>query len=273
VYVFADLERLTDAQRAQAQAVWTTLRSRPDCRVLNEPAAVLRRVDLLTALHARGVNGFRVHPITASADAIRFPVFLRIADDHGGARTGLLRDAAALAGQIAQLRAHGARLADWITVEFCDTADAGGFYRKYSAFRVGEGLIPRHLFVGRAWCLKASESLQADHVAEERAYVEQHPHAATLRELFDLARLEYGRIDYGVLDGRIQVWEINTNPMILTPAHQREQARRPVHERFDAQLSQAWAALDVQRRRAGYPGEWLRTLRRTGEHALTAARH
>ena len=39
-----------------------------------------------------------------------------------------------------------------------------------------------------------------------------------LREIFDLAQIEYGRIDYGMLDGKVQCWEINTNPgLALAP--------------------------------------------------------
>jgi hypothetical protein len=33
--------------------------------------------------------------------------------------------------------------------------------------------------------------------------------------IFDRAGITYGRIDYGLLSGRIQVWEINTNPMVI----------------------------------------------------------
>jgi hypothetical protein len=49
---------------------------------------------------------------------------------------------------------------------------------------------------------------------EEGDYVLTNPHGAVLRELFDLAKVGYGRIDYAVKDGRIQTWEMNLNPTI-----------------------------------------------------------
>jgi hypothetical protein len=46
--------------------------------------------------------------------------------------------------------------------------------------------------------------------------VATRPHDAGVRRIFEKANIEYGRIDYGVCrDGRIVVWEINTNPMVL----------------------------------------------------------
>jgi hypothetical protein len=47
-------------------------------------------------------------------------------------------------------------------------------------------------------------------------YLQAHPHEAELRKIFDLANIEYGRIDYSLLNGKIQVWEINTNPNITS---------------------------------------------------------
>jgi hypothetical protein len=60
-------------------------------------------------------------------------------------------------------------------------------------------------------------------------------HEASLREIFRLARIEYGRMDYALLGGRLQVWEINTNPTIATPGSEmgpRAAAKRLVRERM-----------------------------------------
>ena len=40
-----------------------------------------------------------------------------------------------------------------------------------------------------------------------------------MREIFRLAQIDYGRIDYGLLGDDLQVWEINTHPSVkkLTP--------------------------------------------------------
>jgi hypothetical protein len=48
----------------------------------------------------------------------------------------------------------------------------------------------------------------------EREYVTTNPHADVIREIAAAANISYGRIDYALLDGAMQVWEFNTNPMI-----------------------------------------------------------
>ena len=63
--------------------------------------------------------------------------------------------------------------------------------------------------------------------------------------LFDLARIDYGRIDYSVVDGRIQVWEINTNPMILIPRDRDDPLRFAAHDRFGRAFNDALESLMV----------------------------
>jgi hypothetical protein len=36
-----------------------------------------------------------------------------------------------------------------------------------------------------------------------------------IKQVYELAQIEYGRIDYGLVNGKIQVFEINTHPMLL----------------------------------------------------------
>ena len=118
---------------------------------------------------------------------------------------------AALARAI--VRAH--RLSELLVVEFTDTADAEGLFRKYAAFIVGSEIIPRGLARGRQWMLKiAGTEFTASMVREEREYVFENPHERELRRIFEIARVEYGRIDYSVKDGVLQTWEINSNPTI-----------------------------------------------------------
>ena len=42
--------------------------------------------------------------------------------------------------------------------------------------------------------------------------LEENPFAEHLRKVFDIAGIEYGRADFGFYQGRLQVFEINTNP-------------------------------------------------------------
>jgi hypothetical protein len=95
---------------------------------------------------------------------------------------------------------------------------------------------------------------------EELEQVQKNPHAEWLRETLALARIRYGRIDYGLLNGKPQVWEINTNPTIIRPAAARPlpeeqiRLRDPVRQVFFPSLQAAIEAID----RAADPSQTVR---------------
>jgi hypothetical protein len=112
---------------------------------------------------------------------------------------------------------HDAR--NLLLVEFCDTRGDDGLYRKYSAFVIGDEIVPREVEFSHRWQQKDTDLIDRQLNAEERAYMEENPHRDTLRAVARLARIDYGRFDYGLLDGRPQIWEVNTNPIVMkTPA-------------------------------------------------------
>lgn len=263
-YLFADLERLTPAAAAAAGRLADALAAH-GLRVLNHPTRSLRRHDLLRALHERGSNRFAAYRVT-EAERARFPVFVRGENDHAGSRTALLHDPQALAAAIVALEREGVGRDQLLVTEFCDTADAYGIYRKYSAFVIGDRIVPRHVFFSRHWMLKLPDLVEDDLVAEESAYVETNPHERELRAIFRLAGLEWGRIDYAILDGALQVWEINTNPQIMSFDDGGGPRRLPTHARTAVALRAAFTAID----HAGAP----RPLRLSpvGDHVRTAER-
>jgi hypothetical protein len=54
-------------------------------------------------------------------------------------------------------------------VEFCDTSDGRKRFRKYSAFKVGDAIIPRYLQVSTEWMIKTgTREADAGAVAEDR---------------------------------------------------------------------------------------------------------
>jgi hypothetical protein len=67
-------------------------------------------------------------------------------------------------------------------------------------------------------------------------------------DIFARAGLEYGRIDYGLADGRLQVWEINTGPTLLAPDYfeNERSLRRPKFELLSGLLYDAFAELDAR---------------------------
>ncbi len=227
-YCFADLELMSSDQLRRAANLRRRLLAR-GCRVVNDPERTLRRVDLNRALTHAGVNDFTVYREHEPLDGCRFPVFVRGEHDHEGRRSGLLDDPFDVHTATGKLRAEAPDRGDLLVVEFCDTADVDGVYRKYSAFKVGDAILARHLFFSRDWEVKQADLEDEALLQEERDFVGTNPHEQQLRMIFELAGVDYGRIDYAFREGRIQVWEINTNPTILTSAQAMVQrgAHRP----------------------------------------------
>jgi hypothetical protein len=77
-------------------------------------------------------------------------------------------------------------------------------------------------------------------VAEQEAQWFSTEHVAALREIAGLAGVRYGRFDYAVVDGQLRIWELNTNPRLLsTPDTYTEEVlalRRPMADRITAAL-------------------------------------
>jgi hypothetical protein len=111
----------------------------------------------------------------------------------------------------------GADINHLIQVEFCETRQADGYYRKYSAFRIGEHIIPAHMVFDTKWIAKEGEVPDTPKLQEQTVYVRENPHREKILEIFNLAGIKYGRIDYSMLDNTIQTWEINTNPILIKP--------------------------------------------------------
>jgi len=51
---------------------------------------------------------------------------------------------------------------------------------------------------------------------DEFSEIQSNIHAPTIRRVFEIARIEYGRVDFGLVDGKPQFYEINFNSNIQT---------------------------------------------------------
>jgi hypothetical protein len=282
-YVFSDIERLAAEDAETAAEAWHALESR-GIRLLNHPTRSMRRYELLRALHDRGINEHDVRRAIDRRAPERFPVFIRRENDHNGTLSALLATPCELDDELDRLARAGRYRDDLIITDFCDTAGRDGIVRKYSAFRVADRIVPRHVLFSASWHVKIVDLVEPAYVAEELAYVEENPHQRALRAVFDLARIEFGRIDYGLRDGRIQVWEINTNPILGTFEDGGMPARAPVIASVTPQFEDALRALDGDAPATGPPivltdqprGEFVKRRVRPVvdaiEHALGAER-
>ena len=253
-YVLSALDQLSPAMSAFVGALHDELAGRTDVRFLNHPTRTLRRPQLLHELYRTGRNDFRAVPITADIASLRYPVFVRDWRSHGGPLSPLLRRPSDVESAIGRALVRGQAAENLIVVEFCNTADSDGYFRKYAAFVVGEHVIPRSLSYSREWMLKFGGSeFSQSMVEEELDYLVANPHQAALREIFALAGVGYGRIDYAVACGRLQTWEINLNPTIgrgrrpstgKVPA-ELQALRNQAKEHFYRRFREAWESVDL----------------------------
>lgn len=253
-HLFAALDRLSETEREAVGSLYDQLAAQqPGFRPLNDPRRCLLRPALLNALADAGLNSFRVYPVEAVSRIERFPVFVRESHDHSGSLTPPLESRAAVLRALRGLRLRGYRPAELLIVEYCDTSGDDGLFRKYAAFKVGDALIPTHLMASEHWMVKSDTTSRTLEIARENmVYAEENPHKEWLRRVFTLAEIDYGRVDFGLLNGRPQVWEINLNPNIgrapgapdrpsePAAAELLDQARQLWHRR----LREAFVALD-----------------------------
>lgn len=254
-YVFSALEQLSAPMERLVEHLYAQLSTCDGVRLLNRPGRTLRRYELLAELSRLQLNEHRAVRATEDLSGLRYPVFIRGERTHDGALSPLLNTAQEVEAWIGRLVVVGRKLDELLVMEFCDTADENGIYRKYAAFIIGDQILPRSLDRGHDWMLKRQGTeYQHEALAEEFAYVQTNPHERELREIFAIAGVDYGRIDYSLQNGRIRTWEINLHPTIgrgregskyRAPDEFRDTHARTkdyVHER----LREAWVNIDLQ---------------------------
>jgi hypothetical protein len=47
---------------------------------------------------------------------------------------------------------------------------------------------------------------------DELRIVQDNPYGSAVTKAFEIAGIEYGRVDFGIVGGEPQIYEINTNP-------------------------------------------------------------
>ena len=253
--IFGDLERLLPFEIVLSTRLWQRFsESGAQVRLLNHPTRSLHRFALLRKLRALGLHDFDVWRADENRDGMRFPVLLHGERDHDGPIGGLIRKRPALDRALEKLSEEGRGLNGILVIEFCETRSPDGLYRKFGTFRVGERLVHRHLFLSADWCVKRRESaLGPEHSRaavedEEEAFMLADKFSPMVAEVFRIAGIDYGRMDYAFKDDGIRVWEINTNPML--GQHNRYEGKS-IYERFVVRsfdmLRDALLALDPDR--------------------------
>jgi hypothetical protein len=214
-YLFSDIELLNGSLQQKAMSIWNYCKEKGYASI-NCPDKSLKRFELLKILHKKSINPFNIYKLTDEYSLLNFPVFVRKADDHQGPQSALLHNTEQLEKVVLNLKNKNEHTDDWIITEFLDTADEKKIYRKYAAFIVNNTIVASHLYCSDQWSIKYKQSLPTEEfIKEESEYVRTNPHEQQLKKIFEMAEIEYGRVDYSIVDNKINVWEINTNPMII----------------------------------------------------------
>lgn len=218
-WIFTDHERLSGFEIELAAKVANRL-EQGGAKVLNHPAHVRGRYELLKALHAAGINRFSAWRCECHPKPNSFPVFIRNEFDHLSSDLELIADQQALDARLARMRQDGIPLAGKLVIEYAGQEVAPGVWQRFATYRVGNQLIAHHNAVDFGWVAKdvkdkdrlLSHPMLPTFVENERRFVTGNLYEDVLRQAFDLAGIDYGRADFSLVDGRPQIFEINTNP-------------------------------------------------------------
>ena len=267
-YVLTDFDRLHPWQIELAGRLYRRLRG-AGLAVLNDPCRFVPRVALLRRLQAAGINRFGVWLPAEGAMPDRFPVFLRTIHAHRGAESAIISDAEAAERALEKALERGRVLSDLAFVEYAAEPEAGsGLFRKHACYRVGDRLFRAATVTEADWVAKngtvgaASDAHYAADLAEQSDY----PHAALMARVFDLAGVQYGRVDFGIVAGQPQIYEVNTNPDIRFSEDHPNADRRTVITMIRAEMLEALAALPPSGPGAPVPIDDL--IRREPPHPL-----
>lgn len=248
-FIFSDFDLLTPAQREVVKRIFDQLKNRyPELKLYNNPNHVLLRYDLLKRMRALGINKFDLARASESFEHLKFPVFIREADRHTGPLTHLLQSSDEVKYHLRLLKALGFSLYDLLIIEYVDASSTDGMFIKMSGFILGDNVMPRYLNYGPHWMVKSTVYLN-DELMEQRqqeveAYMRTNPHREWLRQVFKEANITYGRADYALVKGELQLWEINLNPAFVRPP--RNANEDPPQQRFmrDEFYKQFFGALE-----------------------------
>ncbi len=258
-YIFTDIERLDPWERDAAADIYRHIvRSQTGARALNDPARVKWRHEFLRAAFDAGINGFNAYRPDEIGPSVRFPVFVRVETHHDNPLTDLIHSQAELEETLARLSAEGHSSRSLVIIEYAAEPLASGLFRKIAAYRVGPAHLAYHFLHEEQWLVKHgmgnSGAISDESRREEAAYIRSNPHEDILRRAFDLACIDYGRADFGLVGGRPQIYEINTNPHIKDMNVVTSPIKRETMEFVQSNLFSAIEMLDA----SGQTGERIR---------------
>jgi hypothetical protein len=244
-YIFTDIDRLPLWRVRQAAMIYRQLRE-GGARVLNDPARAPSRFGLLRRLYQLGINSFNAYRVEEGLIPNSWPVFLRSEGGHDAPLTGLMHDWDEARRAVDTAIADGAPLTSLLLVEYAAEPVAPGLFRKLSMYRLGDTYVAAHCVHEGAWLVKygtkgiATPELYKD----ELRLIRDNPFEADLKPAFELASIDYGRVDFGLVGGKVEIYEINTNPHVEFPTEHPSPFRVESYPLFREKFYEAVGRLD-----------------------------
>jgi hypothetical protein len=245
-YVFTDTDRLPVWRVSDAAKVYRHLRD-SGFRVLNDPASMPSRYGLLRSLYRCGINKFNAYRVEEKVVPVRWPVFLRTEADHRIPPSHLMYDWNQVRRGITTAISVGIPITSLLLVEYAAEPVSPGLFRKLSIFRIGDAYVSTTCVHEDNWIAKngtvgiATPELYKD----ELRIVRENPFERPLRPVFELANIEYGRVDFGLVGGKPQIYEINSNPHVKFEVQHPSEFRIESYQVFKQNFYEALTTIDM----------------------------
>jgi len=246
-YIFTDFDRLPPHRLYKIGVLYNALKAR-GLRVLNNPARSVSRFGLLRGLHRTGVNDFNAYRVEEFRRPDRWPVFLRMEGHHGPPASTLLHDWRQLDIAVRKVIANGTPISALLIVEYAAEEVRPGLFRKLSVFRVGPTMVGYTCVHDDQWVVKHGKpSITPPELYEDEfRIVRDNPWGEMMLPVFEQAGVEYGRADFGLVGGRPQIYEINTNPDIeLGPSPKTRPVRKATVALYRENFTEALRRIDT----------------------------
>jgi len=228
-YIFTDRERMDSWELRIFQCYYNHINQLGEgYRAINNPGTMLNRRALLRKLYSRGINPINVYAVTERVLPQQYPVFIRNENDHQKPLTPLLQTKEELENALLELADQGVPEEGLLITEYCAQALEGTLFRKLSSYKTGDQIFFYRNVHEKGWLVKYGTNNIATQAMyeEEQSMIIQNAYHEEMATIFELAGIEYGRADFGIVDNRVVVYEINTNPDTQPPSEIHDNATR-----------------------------------------------
>lgn len=228
-YIFTMVDRLDANERRLAGKIYRHINEAGiGFKALNDPASALGRYRLLRRLHENNINKFNAYLAIDRPKPKSFPVFIRQLSVSLPPLTGLLKNQDELDQQIIELAKRGEPLEDLVVIEYCSEPYMGEHFVKMSAYRINDQYFTDLFIYSKGWYVKwnGPDVAPANAAAIEWDLLHRNAYVEEAKKVFELANVEYGRVDFSLVGGQTQFYEVNFNPQFTTDEYQTSDPQR-----------------------------------------------